>query len=345
MEIRILASCQLCGDGSAVDHIYTWGSTTNGSMWPGPDAPFLLGTTPTTTGIQPDGAWIGATNLFVSPGEGTETLVFETAGAVATHFPVVSSGFVYTPSTVQVPTVGGELPEIVQASSNLGAIQYAVFTGGTPNGSTRRSSFNWSPYKTLAGAEPDSAEPHLTSGLANAFMTYRRTVPGANQILLRRFSSSSKSFATSIPIQGSDPIDASADGPSSGQDSAGRLHVIWTSGYDTGRLRYTRSNDAGADFSPPANIAQGEAFNNAVVAGDPNGSGWAAWENAAGDIRVVRLEAYAEKKPTPPPPTCTPPATGTPPNCTTPPKPPRRRSPRPSRSRAARSASASRAPA
>ena len=29
-------------------------------------------------GIQPDGAWIGDTNTFVSPGEGTETLVFQT---------------------------------------------------------------------------------------------------------------------------------------------------------------------------------------------------------------------------------------------------------------------------
>jgi hypothetical protein len=315
LEVRIFAACQMCGDGSAVDHVYTWGSTTNGSVW---SDQFLLGTTPTSTGLQPDAAWILDSNTFVSPGEGVETLVFQTAGAVATHFPVVSDGFVYNPSTVRVPVTSGDLPQLLQASSNLGSIQYASFRAGNLNAATIAQTINWNTNRSIAGLEPDSAEPHLSTGPANVYMTYRRSVPGDNQILVRRFGSDSRTFSSSTPIQGDDPIDNSADGPSSAQDSAGRIHVIWSSGHDTGRLRYTRSNDSGTDWSAPLNVAQGEAFNDAVVVGDEGGSGWAAWANAGGEVRVVRLEPYAERTVTPPPPTCTPPATGTPPNCKTP---------------------------
>ncbi len=315
-KVLIFGACTACGDGAGVDHIYRWYSTTSGT---GFSPELMLGTTPTSVGLQADGAWIKSTNLFVSPGEGTNALVFGTLGATATSIPVVGSGFVHSPSTVEIPVLGGAIKEIVQAASNLSSIQYAVFEGGTLDGGTVSDSSNWSaPPLTLTAPEPDSAEPHLSSGPTSTYLTYRRSIPGDNQIMLRRFSSTGNSFVSPTPIQGDDPIDNSADAPDSAQDVSGRIHVVWTSAHDSGRLRYTRSGDAGANFSTPANVAQGETFLDPDVAGAPDGSGWAAWQSGSDTpIRVVRLEPYAERVVTPPPPPPPPPKPPTPKPLTT----------------------------
>ncbi|MCU0314770.1 MAG: hypothetical protein MUC84_12010, partial [Solirubrobacteraceae bacterium] len=116
-------------------------------------------------------------------------------------------------------------------------------------------------------------------------------------------------------IEGSDPIDQGIGAPDSSQDASGRLHAVWASGHDTGRLRYVRTDAALANPSVPANVAQGEPFGNPEVGGTPDGSGWAVWEGAGGAIRAVRLEPYPEPGPPAPAP---PPATPAPSTPTTP---------------------------
>jgi hypothetical protein len=331
MEILIAGSCTSCGDGSPADQVYMWQSTTSGVSWNPP--PFtvaaptggggFLGSTPTTAGLSPGALWVcGQCNLLVSPGEGNKALVFAQQGAAATAIDTVGSGHVHTPSIVSVPVAGGAVPQLVYAASDLGSIQYSVYEGAYDGLSVADSS-KWSfAPKNLTVPAPDSAEPQLSSGPTSTYLTYRRSVPGDNQILIRRFNSdtTAKSFGLATQIQGGDPIDNSADAPDSAQDQSGRVHVIWTSGHDAGRLRYVQSDVSGTTFSNPVSIARGETFGDPDIGAAPSGAGWATW-STGGDspIRVVKLEAISDAPiVTPPPATCTPPATGTPPNCKAP---------------------------
>ncbi len=63
-------------------------------------------------------------------------------------------------------------------------------------------------------------------------------------------------FGPPVCLEGPDPIEDQitvVDGsPASFQDSAGRIHVAWSSTYGGGRLRYTVSGPGGGPFSAPA---------------------------------------------------------------------------------------------
>ena len=293
-EVLITGSCKKCGDGSDSDHVYRWYSTTSGGSF---SDPYLLGTTPTAAGIGANGHWLSGTNLFLAPGEGNKSLVFNTPmGGVAASFSVVSPGYTSTPGITLVPTLGGALYKIVYVAADSGSIQYSVFEGGTLDGGSVADESKWLKNRFLTLAEPNIGEPRLNTGPASAYLTYRRVVPGDNQILIRRFNAGvPNAFAAAAPLQGNDPIDDTADFPDSEQDGSGRVHVLWTSQYGGGRLRYTRSSATGDEYSAPANIAQGEAFVDPDVAGVPDGSGWAAWQGTGDSpIRVVRLEPSAE---------------------------------------------------
>ena len=76
-------------------------------------------------------------------------------------------------------------------------------------------------------------------------------------------------------IEGTDPIDDNSgiEDPNHSQDGSGRLHVVWRTLYDGGRLRYTRSDDGGATFSPAANLATKETFFDPIVEAAPSRHG------------------------------------------------------------------------
>ena len=65
---------------------------------------------------------------------------------------------------------------------------------------------------------------------------------------------------------------------------SGRVHVIWTSQHDGGRLRYIQSDVSGATYSAPVSVARGETFGDPDVAAAPSGAGWATW-STGGDSR------------------------------------------------------------
>lgn len=313
MEIVVVGSCTSCGDGSPVDHVYRWVSTTSGA---GFSSEFQLGTTPTSAGMQTGGSWMGPeSNTLIMPGEGNRALVFASAGATANTIKTVGPGFVYSPSIARVPVAGGAPRMIVYASSSLSAIQYAVYTGGADNSAydgiplSDQSKWSYNEFadsgRTLVPVQADSAEPSLSSGPTSLFLTYRRLVPGDNQILIRRFNSDvlSKTFGSATVLQGGDAIDDSADAPDSTQDISGRVHVVWTSQHDGGRLRYILSDVSGTTFTTAVSVARGETFVDPDVAAAPSGAGWAAW-STGGDaaIRVVKLEAISDAPVVVPPP-------------------------------------------
>ena len=299
LEVIIAGSCTGCGDGSAADHVYMWQSTTSGAEFhpaPWTDQGFL-GTSPTAAGIQSGGLWLGNSNTFVSPGEGNKALIFAAQGVAANTVDTVGSGHVHNPSIASVPVAGGAVPQLVYAANDLSSIQYSVYEGGLDALSiSDTSKWSFSP-KILSVPVPDVGETQLSSGPTSTLLTYRRNVPGDNQILVRRFNSatSSKAFGPSTQLQGDDPIDNSADAPDTAQDVSGRVHVVWTSQHDGGRLRYIQSDVAGTTFTTPVSVARGESFGDPDVTAAPSGAGWVAWSTGGDNaIRVVKLEAISD---------------------------------------------------
>ena len=100
------------------------------------------------------------------------------------------------------------------------------------------------PQAALVAPVPDSAEPQLSSGpdehVPDLPPPRRRRQPDPDPPLQQRPDGGS--FGPSSQLQGADPIDNSADAPDSVQDVSGRVHVIWTSQHDGGRLRYIQSD-------------------------------------------------------------------------------------------------------
>ena len=127
-------------------------------------------------------------------------------------------------------------------------------------------------------SSPTSGSSRTTTGSGCASSTRPRT-PSAARV--RR---------------GRDPIDNnSLDYPHHSQDGSGRLHVVWRTLHDDGRLRYTRSDDGGATFSPAANLAMKETFIDPIVEAAPSGAGFAAWKGIGSSaIRVVPIDPQPE---------------------------------------------------
>jgi hypothetical protein len=282
-KIVVLGACFVCVDSTANDNITRWESADGGTSF---GAPTVMGKALNTIGVQPNGTWLDAQGLFVTPAGGNTALVASPVAAV----PVVGGGFVYTPSIVPVPGT----TKLVHAANDLGAVQYAVHTGPALSADSIGNGANWTTNVGLTAPEGNSGETQLSSGPSGVSLTYRRVVPNDNRIVLRRFDAASNTFGGATEIQGSETIDGSADYPDSSQDASGRVHAVWLSRYSGNRLRHTRSGTDGAGFSAPADIAQGEVFIDPDVAAAPDGSGWAAWTgNGDTPVRVVRFEPNA----------------------------------------------------
>ena len=109
----------------------------------------------------------------------------------------------------------------------------------------------WQSGKFLPAPEGDNDETHLSSGPNGVFLSYRNFVPNDDHVGLRRFDDATDTFGAPTYVEGANTIDN--DGvnyPYHSQDSAGRLHFVWRTLYDGMRLRYTRSDDGGATWTP-----------------------------------------------------------------------------------------------
>jgi hypothetical protein len=284
-RVIIIASCSSCGSGGG-DHTYRWASASNGTTMGAPTEignlvlngqGFYIGTGDIALGVG------GALFQAMDPAPRETTQVDLSGGA-----PFVSS-----------PTVAPAGGKAVYAVNNLDAVKYSVFNDPSP-GATTATEYNtignWQTGKLLPGAEPGNSETHLSSGPTGVFLSYRNVGAGANHVALRRFDLATDNFAAPAYIEGTNPIDVNTlEYPYHSQDTAGRLHVVWRSGYDGGRLRYTISHD-GVNFAATATIdsIEGEAYLGPIVEAGPTSAGHVVWQNADGTIRGKVVHAGPE---------------------------------------------------
>jgi hypothetical protein len=191
----------------------------------------------------------------------------------------------------------------VYAVNDLDNVRYRVFTDpGTAgitaaelNANTMGTPTYWSATKLLSAPEGNNDETHLGSGPNGVFLTYRFGQPTENRIGLRRFDAATNTFGAASYIEGDDAIENNGIGESHhSQDASGRLHVVWRSLFDGNRLRYRRSDDGGATFTPAANLATHETFLSPYVEAGPSGTGFAAWRSTGSAIRVVPIDPQPE---------------------------------------------------
>jgi hypothetical protein len=205
-----------------------------------------------------------------------------------------SPTFVYDASAAMIPA--GE--KAVYAVNDLHTVRYRVFTD--PDGAAGTTALalntfgNWGAYQTLSDAGGDDQETHVGTGPNGIYLTYTYGTPSENHIGLRKFDSGTGGFSSPTYVEGADAIENSGIGESfHSQDASGRLHVVWRSLYDGNRLRYTRSDTSGANFSPAANLAARETFFSPKVEAAPDGTGFAAWRSGS-TIRVVPIDPQPE---------------------------------------------------
>lgn len=294
----IVAGCWNCPELTA-DRWYRWISTNNGASF---GAAQEIGSGLASEG---HGTYLPEVGLFVGVSDshvkaaipGGEGVQYATGGI-----------FSYGPQVVRVPGSN----KMVAATNDLETIKYGVYNGAPPNQVSVNNSANWLVNRTLVGAEPDNSDSALNSGPNGAFLSYLYFVANDSRIGLRRFDPGTNSFGPPTYVEGPDPIDNnSLQEPDSFQDPAGRIHLVWSSLYDGGRLRYRVSDIAGGTFTAAANLARSETFNEPEVAAGIDGRGFVTWTpSVSGPIRVVPIDPQPEFVAPPPPDTKEPTVSG-----------------------------------
>ena len=283
-KVIVVGGCHSCGAGN--NRVYMWSSTTNGDSF---GAPTLIGNG--NTEIQGRGLWLDDLNRFVEA-SGSTTKATDTTIPLDDGVQFSTSGlFVYGTQVVRVPGTN----KLVVAADDLDSIKFGVYTGDSTllqmNDETK-----WIKDGALPAPEGDNSETGLNAGPAGVFVAYENQIPGAGHVGLRRFDPVANAFGAPTYIEGSDAIDHNGLGyVASTQDATGRVHALWRSLYDDGRLRYVVSDASGANFSVPATIAAKEGFYEPSIGAGPAGTGFAVWTlGASGDVRVVPLDPQAE---------------------------------------------------
>jgi hypothetical protein len=286
-KVVVLASCNACG--AAGDYTYRFiSAATNGASFA---APVDVG----DIDLNGQAAFINTGDVGLGVSGRRFQGMDDTAGMVFNLGETPSS--VYDASVVTGPGAS----EAVYAVNDLDIVRYRVFNdgdGGTVDALDLSNQTYWGGAggtKLLPGAEGNNDETRLGSGPSGIFLTYRYGQPTENRIGLRRFDGATETFGAPSYIEGDDAIENNGIGESShSQDASGRLHVVWRSLYDGNRLRYRRSEDAGATFTPAANLATRETFQSPMVAAGPTGSGFAVWRGSGDAVRVVVIDPQAE---------------------------------------------------
>jgi hypothetical protein len=282
-KVVILASCWQCGAGGVADRVWRWISTNNGVDF---GAPVEVG----TLQLNGQAAYLNTGDI----GLATQGTLFQGVddGPSTTELDLGGTGlFVFSPS---VALVAGA-KKAVYAVNDLDVVKYSVFEDADADpisAGELNTSGNWSGGAGLPAPEGDNSETHLTSGPSGTFLSYLYFVPNNNRIGLRRFDPLAETFGGPTYIEGPSTIDNnSADYPHLSQDGGGRLHAVWRSLYGGGRLRYTRSDDSGASWTPVSNLATSETFIDPIVEAGPGGTGFAIWGHGAGGATTVRIVA------------------------------------------------------
>ena len=290
-KVVIAASCYVCGPVvGATDYTYRWVSTNGGVSFA---APFLVGDDMQLNG---QAGWIDSSSTLL----GVEGTLFQAMPAGSAD-PINLGGsglFVY--SSQATPVAGTS--KVLHATNNLDTVKYAVYDGsGSLNDPT-----NWASGKLLSGDEGDNSETHLSSAGSGSFLTYQWFVANDSRIGLRQFDPATDTFGAPTYIEGPNSIDDNGvDYPHHSQDAGGRLHAVWRSLHDGGRLRYTRSDNGGASWTPVANLAQSETFIDPTVEAGSAGTGFAIWGFGAGgatQVRMVPIDPQFEADPNTGPP-------------------------------------------
>jgi hypothetical protein len=294
-KVVILASCWQCGGPPAgtTDRVFRWISNDNGVSF---------SAVPTEVGriaMNGQAAYLNTPDI----GLGTEGTLFQGMDDGPSMTNVNLGGgfpFVYSPAVALVPGTA----KAIYAVNDLDTVKYAVFEDGN-GGAITAADLNtpgfWTTPNFLPGAEGDNEDTHLSSGPSGTFLTYRYFVPNDNRVGLRKFDPVAETFGGPAHIEGPSVIDNnSADYPYHSQDASGRLHVVWRTLHDGGRLRYRRSDDGGASFTPAANLAIQETFIEPIVEAGTAGTGFAIWGYGAGGattIRIVPIDPQVEAEP------------------------------------------------
>jgi len=289
-RVVILASCWQCGVGLGVtDRTFRWVSPNNGVTFNGPAE---IGQ---NLALNGQAAYRHTGNLALGT-EGAEFQAMDDAApAPDTTTATLASGglFVYSPAVVYNET----LDRAVYAVSDLDTIKYAYRADDTPTAPELNLQANWQIERLLSSPEGNNDETALSSGASGILLSYEWFVANDSRIGLRKFDPVSNTFGSPVYIEGPDPIDNnSLDYPYHSQDGSGRIHVVWRSLHDDGRLRYSRSDNGGATFSPAANLALKESFIDPIVEASPSGTGFAAWKGigSGSGIRVVPIDPQPE---------------------------------------------------
>lgn len=283
-KVVIVAGCWDCPSGIQ-DRTYRWISVDNGATF---GTPTEIGSGLETAGF---GLWLDDLNIFVAASGSRAKAA--TAGGEGIQY--ASGGlFVYGPEIARVPASN----KLVAATNDLDVVKYGVYSGpGSVVGIN--NIVEWTVDQTLPSPEPDNSDTALNSGPNGVFLTYRYFVPGDTRVGLRRFDPASGpagAFGGPVYVEGGNAIEnSSLDYPDSFQDASGRIHVLWRSLYDGGRLRYSVSDTSGANFSAAANLARSENFHEPEIAAGADGRGFAVWTaGTTGAVRVVPLDPTPE---------------------------------------------------
>jgi hypothetical protein len=290
-KVVILASCWSCATGGITDRTFRWISTDNGASFD-TATPVQVGNNLILNG---QAGYINSGDLSL----GTESTEFQATDAANVPSPDTTTAalatgglFGYKPSVVY----NDALDTAVWAASDLSTVKFAYQVDSTPSAAELNNVGNWQINKLLPGAEGDNDETHLSTGPNGIFLTYKWFVANDNRVGLRKFDPATNTFGAPLYVEGADPIDNnSLEYPNHSQDGSGRIHVVWRTLHDGGRLRYTRSDDGGATFTPVANLAMKETFIDPIAEAGPGGTGFAVWKGIGeSTVRVVPIDPQPE---------------------------------------------------
>lgn len=287
-KVVIVASCWNCGTPvTSTDRTYRWISNNNGVSFGAP---------PSQVG---NGLHITGQAAFINAGDmtlGTEGPDFQMTDAAVpspdTGVADLSDGSVFaSPAVVYNATLDRAVHAV---SQGLNTVRYAYRADDSPTAAELNNAANWQKNQFLSGAEDNNDDTHLSTGSNGIFLSYTWSRASDSRVGLRKFDPVTNTFGGPTYVDGAGAIDDSGLGHSyHSQDSSGRIHVAWRTLFSGNRLRYTRSDDGGATFTPPANLASGESFTEPIVEAAASGTGFAVWADGS-TIRVVALDPQPE---------------------------------------------------
>jgi hypothetical protein len=287
-KVVVVASCTQCGAGGIPDRTYRWVSINNGVDFTGP--------VEVGNDMMVDGqaGYLNTGDITLGV-EGTNFLAMDAAAITNSDFDLGDFPVSADPAAVPGPTASEAVHVL---TNNSGTVRFAVFNDPAlpVTEADLNTPGNWNDLNSLPGAEPDNSDTHLSTGGNGVLLSYLSTIAvGDVRVAFRRLDSATDSFGSPAYVQGANPVDSNGLAfPHHTQDAGNRIHFVWRTLHDGGRLRYIRSDDGGATFSAPANLALRESFQDPMVEAGPAGTGFAAWRTTGGDIRIVPIDPQPE---------------------------------------------------